>query len=158
MDLVAIVVALCVVAKGSSIAKTESLASLLSNCYTLSKSCRTIALCKFIGIGISLNGSTELFIGDQVKILDIICIESGCFCTRRALGNCRKAIPGNTFGIVTFAVNSIKHTILYAGFIKTFSGFIPYNFRHEIVLLLIIKFKHIVIEIVKFIMPIKTAH
>ena len=158
MDLVAIVVALCIITKSSSIAKTESLASLLPNCYTLSKSCRAIALCKFIGIGISLNGSTELFIGDQVKILDIISIESGCFCSRRALGNCSKAIPSDTLRIFAFAVKSIKYAILYAGFIKTFAGFIPYNFRHEIVLLLIIKFKHIVIEIVKFIMPIKTAH
>ena len=158
MDLVAIVIALCIIAKSSSIAKTESLASLLANCHALSKSCRAIALSKLIGIGISLNGGAKLFIRDQVKILNIICIESGCFCARRALGNCRKAIPSNTLGIVAFAVNSIKHTILYAGFIKTFSGFIPYNFRHEIVLLLIIKFKHIVIEIVKFIMPIKTAH
>ena len=158
MDLVAIVIALCIITKSSSIAKTESLASLLANCHALSKSCRAITLSKLIGIGISLNGGAELFIGYKVKILNIIRIESGCFCTRRALGNCRKAIPSNTLGIVTFAVNSIKHTILYAGFIKTFSGFIPYNFRHEIVLLLIIKFKHIVIEIVKFIMPIKTAH
>ena len=158
MDLVAIVIALCVVAKSSSIAKTESLASLLANCHALSKSCRAITLCKFIGIGISLNGSTELFIGDQVKILNIVCIESSCFGTGRALGNCGQAIPSNALRIRALGVKRIKHTILYAGFIKTFSGFIPYNFRHEIVLLLIIKFKHIVIEIVRFIMPIKTAH
>ena len=158
MDLVAIIVALCVVAKSSSVAKAESLTGLLANCNTLSKSRRAIALSKLIGIGISLDSGAKLFVGYKVEILDIICIESGRFCTRRALGNCGQAIPSNTLGITAAAINGIKYAVLYAGFIKTFSGFIPYNFRHEIVLLLIIKFKHIVIEIVRFIMPIKAAH
>ena len=156
MDLIAKIIIL-VVTNLSTIRKTESLTILLSNHNALGNSSRAVALRELIRIGISLNRRAEVLRGHKAQILDVIGIERRSLCTGRGFRNLRKTIPGNTLTI-SRPLYREENTMVYAGFIQSFTRLVPNDSTHEVKSsFLIMNCEYIMIQIVRNIMPIKST-
>ena len=162
LQLITVIFTSNVVTQHSTIAHTKCFTLLLTDINTLRQFSRAITFCKFIRIGVSLDGCTELLCRIQVQILHIVGIDSVCFCTRRRFRNTSQTVPGNTFRILAVIALNIKNTFLYASLIQTLTGSIPNksfrSFRHLLFLLLLIIYsKYIMIKIIRCEMPRETA-
>ena len=133
MQLIAVVVAVNIVTDDSTIAEAEHLSGLLADCHAGCNFSRAVALSEFIRISISLNSRAELLSRHQVQILDVIRVNRRRLRTGGAFGNSGKTIPGNALIIKTAGLNRVENAMVYAGFVQTFTGFIPNKFTHRFV-------------------------
>ena len=134
----------------SAIAQAKYLTGLLTELNALYGFHRTIAFSELIRVRIRLNSTAELFDRTEGNVLNVIRVKRSSLCSRRRLSNCCKTIPCYS-GARSTRLIFIKHSMVHAGFIKSFTGLIPYNFSHKVVLLLKINCKNPVIQIVFFI-------
>src|SRR6478735_5553416 len=101
MQLITMICTIKVVTDPRAISKAEALASLLTNCNTRRGRCSTITLTELFWVSKCFNSRAKLLGGDQIQILDVVCVLWGGFSSRRRLGNSRKTIPGKAFLIRT---------------------------------------------------------
>ena len=135
MQLITEVVTFGIVAQSCLIGKAEGLARLLTDHDAYGNLSGTVALSKFIRIGIGFDRGAEFLSGDKVQILDIVRIDRRGFSAGGALRNGGKTVPGNALRISAAGLLRVENALLNTGFVKTFAGLIPNEFRHTVVLL-----------------------
>ena len=119
-----------VIANSGNVRETKGLSRLLTDTHTSSKFSRAIALFELLRISIRFNSTAKLLNRHQSKILDIIRIQRSSLSARRGFGNGGQTVPSNTLRISAASSHGIKYTLLYTGFIKSFTGLVPNNFSH----------------------------
>jgi hypothetical protein len=135
MDLITVISTLSIVTDKGTIREAERLTRLLSQLETFYGFGRTVAFAKLVGIGICLDAEAELFIGYQVKILEVIRVVGVGFCARGAFTDVNQAVPGYASRVSPSVSSGIKDAMVYTSLKQAFANIVPSKFRHIVVLL-----------------------
>lgn len=154
VDLVAVGVTVGVVTLERAVGKTETATILLTGHDARGDLCGAVALSELVRVGVSLNGSRELFSRGQGEVLDVVCVESGRLSSGGALRNRSQTVPSDTGGV--FASDGrVENAAVGTGLVVTLAGLVPNDACHDF--LLEIHVEDVMVEVVYHVRPSKSC-
>ena len=134
MQLVTEVISAEIVSETGAVYKTERRTVLLTDAYALLRRRRAITLLELVGVGVCLNGGTELLRRAKVKVLDVVSVDRSSLRAARCLGYGRETVPSNTSSIGSVGGTHVENTVVNTGLVVALARLVPGNLSHFVFL------------------------
>ena len=119
-----------IVAQLGAVAQAKDLAGLLAGHHAGGDLRGAVALLPLVGVGVALNGQTEVLGAHQHQVLDVVGVHVVGLGAGGALVNGGDAAPGYTPVVDAGGADGVEDGVIDAGFVETFPDLVPYEFTH----------------------------
>ena len=130
VQLIAVVLTVHIVAQLGAVAQAKDLAGLLAGHHAGGDLRGAVALLPLVGVGVALNGQTEVLGAHQHQVLDVVGVHVVGLGAGGALVNGGDAAPGYTPVVDAGGADGVEDGVIDAGFVETFPDLVPYEFTH----------------------------